>query len=187
MMHRINLLPWREEQRKERQRQFLVMLGGAAFVAVLVVLYAHIHVSGMISAQEKRNDFIEQEIAKADAKIREIRQLEAKKSQLLARMEVIQTLQSQRARSTRLFNGMVQTLPDGLYYTRLRQTGNALSLEGIAESNARVSDLMRRFDRSNDFAGPRLDVIQARDEQGERVRSFNLRVTQVTTESAEAQ
>ncbi len=180
-MRTINLLPWREERRKELQKRFLIQLGGVAVLAAAVVLFAHLHIQGMIQGQEARNAFLQEEIRKADAKIREIQQLEAKKQMLLARMNVIQNLQSDRSDSVLLFDGLVRTLPDGLYFSRLQQQGRRITLEGIAESNSRVSDLMRRLDRDAVFSGPRLDVIQARTEQGERMRSFTLRVDQVAS------
>ena len=138
-MARINLLPWRENLRKKRQRDF----GVAAFLSVLLVAVAcggvHFYVNNLIDNQVKRNKFLEKEIAAMDRKIKEIKELEKTKAKLIARMNVIQDLQSSRPLVVHLIDEMVNTIPEGAFLTKLRQKGSKLSLQGRAQSNARVS------------------------------------------------
>lgn len=184
-MARINLLPWREVQRKERQRQFLGVAAGAAIFMGLVVVYAHLHVGGLIETQQARNGLLEREIADLDRKIRDIRTLEAEKQRLLARMNVIQQLQGNRAQIVHLLEVLAQALPDGVHYTEIKQEGHTLVLQGVAQSNARVSALMRNLDASEWLRNPRLDVIQSSRQGGAQAgSSFTLRVTQVRDASA---
>lgn len=179
-MARINLLPWREGLRKERQRQFIGVAVGAALFMSLVVVYVHLHVGGMIETQQARNTLLEREIADLDRQIQEIRELETEKQRLLARMNVIQQLQGNRAQIVHLLEVLAQALPDGVHYTEIKQDGGALVLQGVAQSNARVSALMRNLDASPWLQDPRLDVIQS-DQKGGAVNAstFTLRVTQV--------
>jgi len=160
-MTRINLLPWRELQRKEREREFYSITVGAAFVMCLVVVYIHFHVAGMIETQNGRNKFLQSEIAKVEEQIKDIKQLENKKAQLLARMKVIEELQGQRPLMVHLFDELVKAIPDGVYLTSIKQTGTSVEIEGIAQSNARVSAFMRNIDASQWLAEPKLNVIQA--------------------------
>jgi len=185
-MTRINLLPWREALRKERKRQFTSIVAGAVLLMGAIVFYVHIHVSGMIEYQNDRNAFLEKEIASVEKKIVEIRELEAKKKQLLNRMTVIQELQTRRPMVVHLLDDLVRALPDGLYLTSLAQKGSELTLEGMAQSNARVSAFMRNLDDSDWFTNPRLDVIQVKTSQGSRASSFTLKVTQLTPEQVES-
>ncbi|QKT03426.1 PilN domain-containing protein [Ectothiorhodospiraceae bacterium 2226] len=178
-MARINLLPWREAQRKERQRQFVGMAGGVVLLMGMVIVYAHFHIAGLMETQQSRNTLLEREIADLDRKIRDIRALESQKERLLARMNVIQQLQGNRAEIVHLLEVLAEALPDGVHYTDIRQQGNALVLQGVAQSNARVSALMRNLDASPWLTNPRLDVIQADRQGGARTSTFTLRVTQV--------
>lgn len=183
-MTRINLLPWREQQRKERERQFYTVAGGAAVMMLLVVGYIHIHMNGLIDQQKARNDFLTQEIATVDAQIAEIKELEAEKSQLLARMKVIEQLQSQRPQMVHLFDELVKTVPDGVYITSVKQTGSAVIVEGVAQSNARVSAFMRNIDQSEWMSSPKLNVIEAMSKDGQRASKFVLDIKQVTEGAA---
>ena len=160
-MTRINLLPWRELLRKEREREFYTMAGGAAFFMALVIVYIHFHINGVIDTQNGRNAFLDDEIKKVEAQIKEIKSLEAEKSQLLARMKVIEELQGQRPQMVHLFDEVAKTLPDGVYLTSIKQTGTDIVIEGVAQSNARVSAFMRNIDGSHWLAEPRLNVIEA--------------------------
>ncbi|ALP54194.1 hypothetical protein Tel_14185 [Candidatus Tenderia electrophaga] len=186
-MTRINLLPWREALRKERKRQFVSVLGGAAFLMLAIIGYVHFHVSGMIDYQNSRNGFLESEIAKVEEKIKEIRELEAQKKQLLNRMNIIQELQTRRPMVVHMLDKLVRALPDGLYLTKLDQNGVELTLEGMAQSNARVSAFMRNLDESDWFASPKLEVIQVQDKDGSRSSKFTLKVKQLTSEEVEAE
>lgn len=183
-MTRINLLPWREQQRKERERQFYTVAGGAAVMMLLVVGYIHIHMNGLIDQQKARNDFLTQEIATVDAQIAEIKELEAEKSQLLARMKVIEQLQSQRPQMVHLFDELVKTVPDGVYITSVKQTGSSVIVEGVAQSNARVSAFMRNIDQSKWMSSPKLNVIEAMSKDGQRASKFVLDIKQVTEGAA---
>jgi len=177
-MARINLLPWREEQRKEKQREFAFTMAGAAIVGGLLVLMAHLQINGMIESQNVRNQFIEGEIVKLDKRIAEIRDLESTKAKLLARMNVIQQLQSNRPLSVHLMDEMVRTLPEGAYLNNIEQKGGNLTFTGVAQSNARVSAYMRNIDGSAWLSKPKLDVIQTETEQRKRVAKFNLQALQ---------
>lgn len=186
-MTRINLLPWREALRKERKRQFVSVLGGAAFLMLAIIGYVHFHVSGLIDYQNSRNSFLENEIAKVDEKIKEIRELEAQKKQLLNRMNIIQELQTRRPMVVHMLDKLVKALPEGLYLTAVDQQGAELTLEGMAQSNARVSAFMRNLDEADWFASPKLEVIQVQEKDGTRSSKFTLKVKQLTPEEVEAE
>lgn len=184
-MTRINLLPWREALRKERKRQFASVVGGAALLMLASVVYIHFHVSGMIEYQNSRNSFLDKEIAKVEEKIKEIRELETQKKQLLNRMNVIQDLQTRRPMVVHMLDKLVMALPEGIYLTKLDQKGAELSLDGIAQSNARVSAFMRNLDASDWFSNPKLGVIQVQEKGGARSSKFTLTVKQLTPEEIE--
>lgn len=179
MATRINLLPWRETLRKERVRQFGSTAVGAAILVCAIVFYIYWHISGMISYQDSRNKYMEDEIAAVETKIKEIRELESKKKQLLARMNVIQNLQGRRSDLVHLLDELVRVVPDGLYITSFSQKGESLSIAGMAQSNARVSAFMRSLDESEWFSDPKLLVIQAvGGGRAGRSSSFSMSVTQ---------
>lgn len=186
-MTRINLLPWREMQRKERRRQFASTAFGAVVLMGVLILYVHLHIGGLIDTQEARNAFLESEITKVEKQIEEIKNLESEREKLLARMNIIQQLQSNRPQIVHLFDEMVGTLPEGVYLKRIEQKGNSLVIHGVAQSNARVSAFMRNLDGSSWLAKPRLDVIKAvQTDPRERNSEFSLRVKQVAgTEGGE--
>lgn len=182
-MTNINLLPWRETRRKEQQRQFFSVAGGAAVLMGLIVFYIHIHIGGMIETQSMRNEFLEEEIGKVEAKIVEIKTIEAKKEQLLARMNIIQQLQTRRPAIVHLFDELVKAVPSGMYLTNVSQQGRLLVIEGVAQSNARVSAFMRNLDASDWFTGPRLEVIEANSKDLARTSHFKLAVSQEISET----
>ncbi len=177
-MARINLLPWREEQRKERQRQFTVVAGGSAFLAAVIVLYIHIHIDGMIGTQQARNDFLTQEIAQLDKKIGEIQNLEKRRADLLARMTVIQKLQASRPEVVRVVDELASTLPVGAYYTSVKQEGVKLTLTGVANSNGHVASFMRNLETSGALERPVLEQIQTHAKDGQRAVAYILYVNQ---------
>jgi len=179
-MSRINLLPWREELRKQKQQQFVVVSAGTAVVAALLVLLTHMQISGLIDKQDQRNQFLDNEIATLDKKIHKIKDLEKTKAALLARMDIIQQLQHSRPQSVHLMDQLVQTLPDGLYLRKISQKGSALTLSGSAQSNARVSAYMRNIDGSEWMAKPKLEVIETKDGDSRRSAEFVLRANQAT-------
>ena len=178
-MTRINLLPWREIQRKEKQRQFASVAIGAVILMAMIILYIHMHIGGQIKAQKVRNDYLSQEIASVDKKIKEIRELESEKKSLLSRMNVIQQLQSKRPEIVHLFYELMRNVPSGIYLTSVVQKGTSLEIEGIAQSNARVSAFMRNLDLTDWLEMPRLEVIQSKKgKSNERTSTFKLHVQQ---------
>ncbi len=184
-MARINLLPWREALRNERKRQFTSIVVSAAFLMLAIIGYVYVHIGGKISDQNLRNDFLNAEIAKVDGRIKEIKELETKKKQLLNRMDVIQNLQTRRPMVVHMLDKLVLALPDGLFLTRFEQLGVELSIEGQAQSNARVSAFMRNLDESEWFDSPTLEVIEVKEKNGSRSSKFTLKVKQLTPEEIE--
>lgn len=161
-MAHINLLPWREEQRKEKTQHFATVLGLAAIMAIALVALVHIRMSGVISGQNARNQIFIDETAKLDVALKEIQDLEATKAKLLSRMEVIQSLQQRRPQVVHLFDELVRTVPEGIYLSEIKQVGENLTINGVAESNGRVSAYMRNIDASEWMATPKLKVIETK-------------------------
>lgn len=160
-MARINLLPWREQLREERKQRFLVSLVGVLIVAAGVVFLGDQVLSAAIENQNARNNFIKKEIAVLDARIAEISELRTRRQQLLERMKIIQDLQGNRPIIGRVFDQLVRTLPDGVYFTSVRMTGKNIAIVGAAESNNRVSNLMRNLDASDWLTTPNLTEVKA--------------------------
>lgn len=179
-MARINLLPWRDDLRKEQRRQFFVVLGGSAVLALMVVGYVHLHINGMIETQESRNSYLQGQIKEVESKIKEIDNLERQRQQLLARMRVIEQLQGDRSVIVHLFEELTKAVPEGLYLVNVKQSGRTLTIQGMAQSNARVSTLMRNLDASPWFENPVLEIIQSDNKKDRGSRSFTMRVTQAT-------
>lgn len=161
-MARINLLPWREERRKQRQKEFSIMLGAAALGAILLSFIIISYYNGQIDGQNERNAFVQQQIDEVKKKNEEIKQLEAKKAKLLARKEVIEKLQANRSQMVHLFDSLVRTIPDGAVLTSIKQDSETLTLEGRAQSNARVSTYMRNLEGSGWMTNPDLSIIEAK-------------------------
>ncbi len=178
-MAQINLLPWRENLRKQRQREFGVAVGGMAVITVLLLIVGHIHIAGMIEHQNSRNSFLKKEIAAVESKIKEIKDLESTKAKLLARMEVIQELQSSRPGIVHLFDELVKTVPEGALLTKVEQSGKIVRIDGRAQSNARVSAYMRNIEASQWLGKPRLLVIETKDKTGTGLNHFRLSAQQV--------
>lgn len=160
-MARINLLPWREQLREERKQRFLVSLAGVFIVAAGLVFLGGQLLNAAISSQSARNDFIKKEIAVLDARIQEISELKTRRQQLLERMKIIQDLQGNRPIIGRVFDQLVRTLPDGVYFTDVKMTGKNIAIVGAAESNNRVSNLMRNLDASDWLTAPNLTEVKA--------------------------
>lgn len=181
-MAQINLLPWREELRKRRQKEFGITAGVAVVLMLGVIGAVHWHYQSRIEFQDKRNAFLNKEIKQLDKQIKEIRNLKKQRQRLLARTEKIQQLQSGRPEIVHLVDELVKTLPEGVYYTKVAQKGNRLALQGVAQSNARVSSLMRRLDGSEWMQNPRLLQIAAagrvRGGAGVRNSTFSLNIRQ---------
>ncbi|MEJ2143181.1 MAG: PilN domain-containing protein [Gammaproteobacteria bacterium] len=179
-MAHINLLPWREEKRKEQQKQFASITGLSVVLIALIILAVHFQYSRMIDYQNSRNAFLKREISKVEKQIKEIEDLNKEKQRLLARMEVIQELQHNRPEIVHLFDELVRIMPDGTYFNSFKQNNRALSIEGLAQSNARVSALMRNLENSDWFANPVLKIIQSDKADVEASRKFSLKVTQTS-------
>jgi type IV pilus assembly protein PilN len=159
-MPSINLLPWRQELRQRRRKEFLVGIGAAVGLAALITLLAHLAVSSMIDAQSRRNELLKAEIAELDKAIEQILALEEQRDRMIARMEVIDTLQASRPEVVKLFDQIVSTLPEGVYLTSVKQSGKKLEFNGVAQSSTRVSAFMRNIDAAESIASPELKVIQ---------------------------
>ena len=147
-MANINLLPWRAERRKQREREFYMMLAMAAAGAIAAFLLAMFWMSALISSQEADNAYMQKELKGLDKKIEEIQELDKRRSQLLTRKEIIEQLQSNRSQMVHLFDEMVKTIPDGTRLATMKQAGAVLTLDGVAESNSRVATYMRNIDHS---------------------------------------
>ena len=185
-MTRINLLPWRETHRREKNNEFFVLLGLCMAVAAGVGFGGFKYAEDKVGFQEGRNARLESEIAQLQEELAAIKTLEKTKNDLLERMEIIQKLQGERPHIVHTFHEAALSVPDGVYLTDMRQQGaNRLVLEGKAESNARVSALMRRMDRSEYFSNPRLEVIEV-DKDDDRVSEFTLSVRQERPKTEES-
>lgn len=167
-MARINLLPWRAERRKQRQREFMTMLGFAAIAGVVLSALIWFYYDRQISGQGDRNAFLTAEIARVKEQNKEIDRLDRQKDRLLARKKVIEQLQAKRSQMVHLFDALVRTIPDGLVLTALKQEGDILTLEGRTQSNARVSAYMRNLESSGWMTKPELSVIEARKPEEEK-------------------
>jgi type IV pilus assembly protein PilN len=160
-MPRINLLPWREQERKIRRREFTVAAGGAIFAAIIFVLGGKVLYSSWTDAQNEKNNLLKKEIVKLDAQIADIQDLETRKQRLVARMEIIEKLQRKRPEIVHLFDEIVKTVPDGIYLTAIKQSGNKLEIHGVAQSSTRVSTFMRNIDSSVWMDNPVLQVVES--------------------------
>tara|TARA_R110001592_G_scaffold86031_4_gene254073 strand:+ start:22377 stop:22967 length:591 start_codon:yes stop_codon:yes gene_type:complete len=182
-MASINLRPWREELRAERQKQFLTTLVGVLLVAAGLVFLWQDFVSSQIEYQNSRNAYLKSSMVELDKKIKEIKELKAEKQKLLDRMKVIQDLQGTRPIIVRVMDELVRSLPDGLYYESLDRSGDEIAIKGLAESNNRISGLMRNFESSDWFASPNLKDVSAVSKGENSLNSFDLTVKQVTPET----
>ena len=181
-MPSINLRPWREELRAERQKQFISTLIGIAIVTAGLVFLWQDFVGSQIEYQNSRNAYLKTSMVDLDKKIKEIKELKTEKQKLLDRMKVIQDLQGTRPIIVRVMDELVRGLPDGLYYESLRRTGDEISINGMAESNNRISGLMRNFEASEWFASPNLKDVSSVTKGENSLNSFGLTVKQVTPE-----
>ena len=179
-MPRINLLPWREDERKERKVAFTVALGISALAAGVVTFAVYLMFGSMIDAHEHRNESLRTEIKKLDKQIEEINDLESSKQKFIARMEIIEKLQRSRPEIVHVFDEIVRTLPDGVYLTGVKQTDKRFKFEGVAQSSTRVSSFMRNIDGSEWLRNPELEVVQTGKDKSPG-SSFTLYAQQVST------
>ena len=165
-MANINLLPWREELRKEQTNHFVTMLAISLVLTLAIVALIHVNMNQLISHQEKRNKILDQELVRLDVELLKIKDLEETKEKLLSRMEIIQSLQQKRPQIVHLFDELVRTIPEGLHINKINQRGTTITITGLAESNGRVSAYMRNIDSSDWMTSPKLNVIQSKRKDG---------------------
>lgn len=174
-MPKINLLPWRDELRAQRRNQFYTSMGAAFGVAALVVLIGVLTMNAIIDAQYDRNTLLKSEITALDVRIEEILTLEEQKDRLVARMKIIEELQQSRPEVVHVFEELVRTLPDGVFLSSVKQSGQRIEIKGSAESNTRVSALMRNIDESDWLEKPELEVVEVKTTgSGPRMSEFTV-------------
>ena len=183
-MAQINLLPWRETLREERKRKYLTIIAMAVVASGATVFAADRYVRGAVANQIARNEFLTAEIAVVDAQVAEISKLQQQKREIQERMSVIQNLQGSRPVIVRVFDELVKTLPDGVYFESLERSGESMSIVGVAETYSQLTTLMRKLDGSDWFTSPNLRIISAADDEGAfndtAANRFNLNLTLVS-------
>jgi type IV pilus assembly protein PilN len=177
-MVRLNLLPWRETRRQHQKRLFVIHGTIALLITLGAAIASYFVIDGLILYQVSRNDFLIAEIAKLDSKINEIKEIEKKKADLLARMDIIQELQYIRPEVVHLFDEIVTAIPDGVFLTGIRQSGRNVVLEGRAQSYGRISDLMRNIKASAWITNPTLTIIKDQDKSDRGLSQFELQFQQ---------
>ncbi|MGJ0430297.1 PilN domain-containing protein [Methylobacter sp.] len=178
-MTKINLLPWREELRKQKKQDFINVIVLSVLLTIAVLGLVHFYIEGLKEYQERRNKMLQDEIALLDKKIQEIKDIEEKKSKLLAKIDVIQRLQESRPEIVHLFDEIARTTPEGVFLTKFTQTASDLTFDGKSQSNARVSAFMRAIDISPWLQIPKLDVIQSKDKtNSEQLSDFTMHAKQ---------
>lgn len=173
-MAQINLLPWREEFRREKKKEFLTQLGGVCLLAAGIAYLWVQAVDGAIANQNSRNNTLQSEINLLQKKVVEIQDLKKKRRELLDRMKVIQDLEGKRAIIVHYFDEFARAVPDGVFVTSLKKTGDRIFVEGVSESNNRVSTFMRQLDESEWFSDPNLRSVVASPENGEQASIFKM-------------
>jgi type IV pilus assembly protein PilN len=178
-MAKINLLPWREELRKQRKKDFITAIVGAVVATIGVLIAVHLYIESLKEYQGRRNQLLETEIQQLDQQIAKIKDIEETKRKLLAKIDVIQKLQESRPEIVHLFDEVPKTTPEGVYLSKLTQTGNALTFIGKTQSNARVSAFMRAIEASSWIQSPKVIVIQSPEKTDlEQLSDFTLNANQ---------
>jgi type IV pilus assembly protein PilN len=173
-MPRINLLPWRELERKVRRREFLVAAGAAVLASIVLIGVGKLLYTSWTDAQIEKNNLLKKEIVKLDAQIADIQDLENRKQRLVARMEIIERLQRKRPEIVHLFDELVKTVPEGVFLTQIKENGNKLEIHGVAQSSTRVSTFMRNIDGSMWMDNPQLQVVESAQNSPTGGSSFTL-------------
>lgn len=186
-MAKINLLPWREALRKEKQNEYIVTILIFAAIAIGIWGGVHFYHAEVIKYRENRLSYIDSQIKVLDKKIEEIKRLEKEKRRLLSRMRAIERLQGNRPLVVRLFDEIVNSLPEGVSLEKLTQKGRKITINGVAQSNARVSSFMRKLEKSEWLKDPDLDVIETKAKDGPKVSNFTLRFMQKVPKRKEEQ
>ena len=179
-MPRINLLPWREELRQKRKKEFLTAALGAVLMGAALTIGAKVFYQGLISNQQDRNNLLRNEIALLDEQIAEIEELDAQKTRLLARMEIIEQLQRSRPEAVHLMDELVGIIPEGTYLTAVTQVGNQIDLTGTAQSQSRITNLMRNTDESAWLTSPAVRIIETAGSGPTREAQFSVAASQVS-------
>jgi len=180
-MPRINLLPWREQQRKERKIAFLIGLGAATAAALLTLVAAYLWYGSMIDSQRNRNTTLRAEISVLDRQIEEINNLEAQKQQFIARMQIIEKLQRSRPEIVHIFDTITRIVPDGIFLNEVTQSGKRFKFHGIAQSHTRVSTFMRNIESSTWLNKPELEVIETKKDNAAVGSDFTLYAEQAVS------
>lgn len=175
-MTTINLLPWREEAKQQRQKQFNIMAGTAFLAAVLLVVIASTVIGNATDLQQRRNNYVKNEIAIVDQKISEIKQLRQKKEDLKKRMDLIERLQNTRNLSTHLLDSVASVISPGVYLNNIKRENNSMSFRGLAESNNHLANMLRNIENSKWLKNPLVKQINSEDDQVRQLNSFSLRV-----------
>ena len=187
-MARINLLPWREEARRERQRQFLYSLIGTLVLGAILVLIVGLLFDQRINHQESRNQEIQVEINRLEQRIARIRELENTRNRLLSRKQIIESLQASRSLTVELMDKLAKTIPVGITLTSVRQQGTRLTLLGTSQSNARVSAYLQSLDGMDLFVRPELQFVRASDDPPNRIETYEFAITvSLNTKRGESQ
>jgi type IV pilus assembly protein PilN len=173
-MIRVNLLPWRAERRAAQRKHLAILAGMVAALGISIVVLVHVVIAGYIGVQEGRNKYLKDENARLDKEIEEIKKLKDEIAALLARKQVIERLQADRSQVVNLLDQLVRQTPDGVYLRTLKQTGTRVNVTGFAQSNARVSTLMRNISGSPHLENPELVEIKAAQANNKRVSEFNM-------------
>ena len=171
---RVNLLPWREEQRRKRQQRFLLAISAAVLAGMLAVFAARFAVQDALAEQRTRNDLLRTEVERLDRQVAELERLQSRREHLLTRMRTIVELQVTRPLVVRLLDELVEILPAGVQLLEVRQDGNRIVLDGLAESSSRVAALMRNIDGSAWLQAPRLELVEAASEGVARSARFTI-------------
>jgi len=178
-MAKINLLPWREELRRQKKQDFFTAIGLSVLATIAIIGCVHLYIEGLKEYQQQRNKLLQDEIALLDKQITEIQEIETKKAKLLAKIDLIQKLQESRPEIVHLFDEIPKVTPEGVYLTKFTQVGSALTFNGKSQSNARVSAFMRAIDASAWLQSSKLDVIQSPGKtNSEQLSDFILYATQ---------
>lgn len=167
-MAKINLLPWRQELKKQRQQEFAVINAAVALTAAAIIMFFHILLSSQLSDQEERKAYIQSEIATLDNQIKQIDELQTRKDELLARMKVIQDLQGRRPVVVRVFDELARSVPNKIYLSLIKRDGDRFTIEGYAESNTQVSSFLRNLNASAWFKNPVLATVTAEDQKDKK-------------------
>lgn len=185
MTTRINLLDWRAARRARRRQEFLTMVGLGVGAAVALLGLGYMTITGAVEHQQNRNQYLTAQIKDLDKQIKEIEELEKVKANLVSRMNVIQQLQESRSATVHFFDEIVNTLPDGIYLNSIKQSGQNVTIEGVAESSGRISAYLKNLDSSPWFKDPKLVVIKTGEKNRQRNSDFTLQVTNLTKASAD--